>query len=108
MTTIQKLRHLSDMVSSLTRSVASDNNLKIETAVQLSLSKIGQTAKGMSASPKVKYKSVVRQLRRDQIENAALKSVLKRGFPASTLRVVAREAKFRFPSFTTTSATKMT
>ena len=47
----------------------------------------------MSASPKAKYKSVVRQLRRDQIENAALKSVLKRGFPASTLRVVAREAK---------------
>src|SRR5207302_7884579 len=28
-----------------------------------------------------------------QIENAALKAVLKRGFPASTLRVVAREAK---------------
>src|SRR5260221_677403 len=47
----------------------------------------------MTASPKVKYKSIVRQLRREQIENAALKSVLKRGFPASTLRVVAREAK---------------
>jgi AcrR family transcriptional regulator len=47
----------------------------------------------MSASPKVKYKSIVRQLRRQQIENAALKAVLKRGFPASTLRVVAREAK---------------
>jgi len=62
----------------------------------------------MSASPKAKYKSAVRQLRRDQIENAALKSVLKRGFPASTLRVVAREARFRSRSFTTTSATKMT
>src|SRR5260370_42333700 len=47
----------------------------------------------MSASAKVKYKSVVRQVRREQIENAALKSVLKRGFPGSTLRVVAREAK---------------
>ena len=47
----------------------------------------------MTAVPKVKYKSIVRKLRRDQIENAALKSVLKRGFPASTLRVVAREAK---------------
>src|SRR6267142_3576908 len=47
----------------------------------------------MTASPKVKYKSIVRQLRRQQLENAALKAVLKRGFPASTLRVVAREAK---------------
>ena len=47
----------------------------------------------MSAAPKVKYKTIVRQLRRQQIEDAALKSVLKRGFPASTLRVVAREAK---------------
>ena len=47
----------------------------------------------MTASPKVKYKTIVRQLRRQQIEDAALKSVLKRGFPASTLRVVAREAK---------------
>jgi AcrR family transcriptional regulator len=47
----------------------------------------------MTASPKVRYKSIVRPLRRQQIENAALKSVLKRGFPGSTLRVVAREAK---------------
>jgi AcrR family transcriptional regulator len=47
----------------------------------------------MTASPKVKYKSIVRPLRRQQIEDAALKAVLKRGFPASTLRVVAREAK---------------
>jgi len=47
----------------------------------------------MNASPKVKYKSIVRQLRREQIQNAALKAVLKHGFPASTLRVVAREAK---------------
>src|SRR5260370_4316262 len=47
----------------------------------------------MTASPKVRYKSIVRPLRRQQIENAALKAVLKRGFPASTLRVVAREAK---------------
>src|SRR5216683_2140812 len=56
--------------------------------------KLGRTRKkAMSASAKVKYKSVVRQVRREQIENAALKSVLKRGFPGSTLRVVAREAK---------------
>jgi len=56
--------------------------------------KRGRTQKkAMSASAKVKYKSVVRQVRREQIENAALKSVLKRGFPGSTLRVVAREAK---------------
>ena len=47
----------------------------------------------MTASPKIKYKSIVRQLRRQQIENAALKAVLKHGFPGSTLRVVAREAK---------------
>jgi AcrR family transcriptional regulator len=47
----------------------------------------------MTTSPKVKYKSIVRQLRRQQIEDAALKAVLKRGFPASTLRVVARGAK---------------
>src|SRR5260370_32159822 len=47
----------------------------------------------MTTSPKVKYKSIVRKLRREQIETAALKSVLKRGFPGSTLRVVAREAK---------------
>src|SRR3977135_2686853 len=47
----------------------------------------------MTASPKVKYKSIVRQLRRQQLENAALKAVLKYGFPGSTLRVVAREAK---------------
>src|SRR5258708_17628189 len=47
----------------------------------------------MTASPKVKYKSIVRQLRRQQLENAALKAVLKHGFPGSTLRVVAREAK---------------
>src|SRR2546427_12496691 len=47
----------------------------------------------MNASAKVKYKSIVRPLRRQQIENAALKAVLKHGFPASTLRVVAREAK---------------
>src|SRR5258705_3362020 len=47
----------------------------------------------MTSSPKVKYKSIVRQLRRQQIENAALKAVLKYGFPGSTLRVVAREAK---------------
>jgi AcrR family transcriptional regulator len=47
----------------------------------------------MTAAPKVKYKSIVRQLRREQIQNAALKAVLKHGFPGSTLRVVAREAK---------------
>src|SRR3977135_66274 len=47
----------------------------------------------MTASAKVKYKSIVRPLRRQQIENAALKAVLKYGFPGSTLRVVAREAK---------------
>ena len=46
-----------------------------------------------ASTTKVKYKSIVRQLRRQQLENAALKAVLKHGFPGSTLRVVAREAK---------------
>src|SRR5260370_17173069 len=47
----------------------------------------------MTASHKVKYQSTVRQFRRQQLENAALKAVLKHGFPGSTLRVAAREAK---------------
>lgn len=47
----------------------------------------------MSPPAKLKRKSLVRELRREQIENAALKAVLKHGFPGSSLRVVAREAK---------------
>jgi AcrR family transcriptional regulator len=81
-------------MSSLTSNTISDDYANIETFVRPITSQTGQNAKeAMSASAKVKYKSVVRQVRREQIENAALKSVLKRGFPGSTLRVVAGEAK---------------
>jgi AcrR family transcriptional regulator len=44
------------------------------------------------AATAARRKSMVRQLRREQIEAAALKSVLKHGFPESSLRIVAREA----------------
>ncbi len=40
-----------------------------------------------------KFKAEVRRMRREQIETAALQSVLKHGFPNSSLRIVAREAK---------------
>jgi AcrR family transcriptional regulator len=82
-------------MSSLTRNPVSDDDPEIGTLVRLLPSpKLASTQKEtMTASPRVKYKSIVRTLRRDQIEKAALKSVLKRGFPGSTLRVVAREAK---------------
>src|SRR5260370_8077039 len=82
-------------MSSLTLPFRLDDNPKIETSVRLNLvSNCPERDKEtMTASPKVKYKSIVRQLRRQQIENAALKAVLKHGFPGSTLRVVAREAK---------------
>jgi AcrR family transcriptional regulator len=72
-----------------------DNNPKIETDVRLVLYQIDQRRdkEAMTASAKVKYKSIVRPLRRQQIENAALKAVLKHGFPGCTLRVVARETK---------------
>lgn len=39
-----------------------------------------------------KLKADARQIRREQIEEAAFLSVLKHGFPASSLRVVAAEA----------------
>ncbi len=48
-------------------------------------------AKAAAAAAR-RRKSVARQLRREQIEAAALKSVLKHGFPESSLRIVAREA----------------
>jgi AcrR family transcriptional regulator len=40
-----------------------------------------------------RFKAETRRMRREQIEAAALQSVLKHGFPGSSLRVVAREAK---------------
>lgn len=40
-----------------------------------------------------KFKEETRRMRREQIEEAALQSVLKHGFPGSSLRVVAKEAK---------------
>ena len=40
-----------------------------------------------------RFKAETRRMRREQIEVAALQSVLKHGFPGSSLRVVAREAK---------------
>ena len=39
------------------------------------------------------FKAETRRMRREQIESAALKTVLKHGFPGSSLRVVAREAR---------------
>lgn len=47
----------------------------------------------MNESAKAKHNSIVGKMRREQIEKAALKSVLNHGFPGSSLRVVAREAK---------------
>jgi len=40
-----------------------------------------------------KLKAAVHQIRREEIEAAALRIVCKKGFPASSLRLVAREAK---------------
>src|SRR5262249_60762410 len=40
-----------------------------------------------------RFRAETRRMRREQIEAAALQSVLKHGFPGSSLRVVAREAK---------------
>ena len=40
-----------------------------------------------------KLKAAVHQIRREEIESAALRTVCKRGFPASSLRLVAKEAK---------------
>jgi len=40
-----------------------------------------------------RLKAAVHQIRREEIETAALKIVCKRGFPATSLRLVAREAK---------------
>ncbi len=40
-----------------------------------------------------KVKAAIHRLRREEIEAAALKIVCKRGFPATSLRLVAREAK---------------
>jgi len=39
------------------------------------------------------FKAETRRMRREQIESAALKTVLKHGFPGSSLRVVAHEAR---------------
>jgi AcrR family transcriptional regulator len=67
----------------------SDNNHNYEALVELAAKQGGP----MSVAARPKRKSIVRELRREQIENAALKAVLKHGFPGSSLRVVAREAK---------------
>ena len=40
-----------------------------------------------------RFREETRRMRREQIEEAALQSVLKHGFPGSSLRVVAKEAK---------------
>src|SRR5947208_6953223 len=40
-----------------------------------------------------KFKAETRQRRREQIEEAALQTVLKHGFPGTSLRIVAHEAK---------------
>lgn len=40
-----------------------------------------------------KLKAAVHQIRREEIESAALRIVCKRGFPATSLRLVAKEAK---------------
>jgi AcrR family transcriptional regulator len=40
-----------------------------------------------------KLKAAVHQIRREEIEAAALRIVCKKGFPATSLRLVAREAK---------------
>ena len=40
-----------------------------------------------------KFKSEMRELRREQIEKAVLQSVIEHGFPESSLRVVAKDAK---------------
>ncbi|HKM99553.1 MAG TPA: TetR/AcrR family transcriptional regulator [Candidatus Binataceae bacterium] len=40
-----------------------------------------------------RFKAETRRVRREQIEKAALQSVLKHGFPNSSLRIVAKEAK---------------
>ncbi len=40
-----------------------------------------------------KLKAAVHQIRREEIEAAGLRSVRKHGFPATTLRLVAKEAK---------------
>ncbi len=40
-----------------------------------------------------RFRTETRRMRREQIEEAAVQSVLKHGFPASSLRVVAKEAK---------------
>ena len=40
-----------------------------------------------------KLKAAVHQIRLEEIESAALRTVCKRGFPASSLRLVAKEAK---------------
>src|SRR5216684_3958381 len=89
----RRLRHLSDPVSSLTLHFVWTTIPKSRQMPDCHQIWPGRDKEAMTASPKVKYKSIVRQLRRQQIENAALKAVLKHGFPGSTLRVVAREAK---------------
>src|SRR2546429_5811057 len=92
-TIFRRLRHLSDPVSSLTLQFVWTTIPKSKQMSDCHQIWPEREKEAMTASPKVKYKSIVRPLRRQQIEDAALKSVLKRGFPGSTLRVVAGEAK---------------